>query len=112
MSAGTREDSSILQADGTVLVVSEPQEKDHRRTVSNPKQNEAQGVRAESTHKGTLLALERQTQQQRPESPTLTLTWHVCKYKVHKLHQRYILAQTVFRCPQKQKQKIVSDYRH
>ena len=23
--------------------------------------------------------------------PTVTLTWHVCKYKVHKLHQRYIL---------------------
>ena len=28
---------------------------------------------------------------QRPESPTVTLTWHACKYKVHKLHQRYIL---------------------
>ena len=26
-------------------------------------------------------------QQQRPESPTVTLTWHACKYKVHKLHQ-------------------------
>ena len=24
--------------------------------------------------------------QQRPESPTVTLTWHACKYKVHKLH--------------------------
>ena len=21
----------------------------------------------------------------------VTLTWHACKYKVHKLHQRYIL---------------------
>ena len=30
-------------------------------------------------------------QQQRPESPTVTLTWHACKYKVHKLHQRYML---------------------
>ena len=30
-------------------------------------------------------------QQQRPESPTVTLTWRVCKYKVHKLHQKYIL---------------------
>ena len=29
--------------------------------------------------------------QQRPEPPTVTLTWHACKYKVHKLHQRYIL---------------------
>ena len=31
-------------------------------------------------------------QQQGPEPPTVTLIWHVCKYKVHiKLHQRYIL---------------------
>ena len=26
------------------------------------------------------------TQQQRPESPTVFLTWNACKYKVHKLH--------------------------
>ena len=26
--------------------------------------------------------------QQRPESPTVTLTWHACKYKVHKFNQR------------------------
>ena len=32
-----------------------------------------------------------QVQQQRPESPTVTLTWHASKYKVRKLHQRYIL---------------------
>ena len=32
-----------------------------------------------------------QTQQQRPGSHTLTLTWHASKYKVRKLHQRYIL---------------------
>ena len=32
-----------------------------------------------------------QVQQQRPESPTVTLTWHACKYKVHKHHHRYIL---------------------
>ena len=25
----------------------------------------------------------RQTRQQRPESPTVTLTWHACKYMVH-----------------------------
>ena len=31
-----------------------------------------------------------QVQQQRPESPTVTLTRHACKHKVHKLHQRYI----------------------
>ena len=30
-------------------------------------------------------------QQQRPESPMVTLMWHASKYKVHKLHQRYII---------------------
>ena len=29
--------------------------------------------------------------QQRPESPTVTLTWHTSKYEVRKLHERYIL---------------------
>ena len=28
--------------------------------------------------------------QQKPESPTVTLIWNACKYKIHKLHQRYI----------------------
>ena len=28
-----------------------------------------------------------QAHQQRPESPTVTLTWHACEYKVHKLHR-------------------------
>ena len=32
-----------------------------------------------------------QVRQQRPESPTTTLAWQVCKYKLHKLHQRHIL---------------------
>ena len=32
-----------------------------------------------------------QAQQQRPESLMVTLTWHGCKCKVHKYHQRYIL---------------------
>ena len=32
-----------------------------------------------------------QTQQQRPESTTAILTWYASKYKVHNLHQRYIL---------------------
>ena len=31
------------------------------------------------------------TQQQRPGSPMVTVTWHASQYKVHKLHQRYIL---------------------
>ena len=30
-------------------------------------------------------------QQQKPELPTVTLTWHACKYKVRKLLQRHIL---------------------
>ena len=47
------------------------------------KQNEAQSACAESTHKGVNYP-SKQTQQQRPESPTVTLTWHVCTYKVHK----------------------------
>ena len=34
-----------------------------------------------------------QVQQQRPESPTVTLTWHACQYKVHKLHERYVRPQ-------------------
>ena len=37
-----------------------------------------------------------QTQQQRSESLTVTLTWHASKYKVHKLHQRYILTELYF----------------
>ena len=31
------------------------------------------------------------TQQQRPESPAVTLTWHVHKYEVSKFHHRYSL---------------------
>ena len=32
-----------------------------------------------------------QVQQQRPDSPTVTLIRHACKYKVHKLHQSCII---------------------
>ena len=48
---------------------------------------------SESTHKGGNKRSKyvTQTQQRRPESPPVTLTWHACKYKVHKLHQKYIL---------------------
>ena len=44
---------------------------------------------AESTHRGVNQCLKYviQVQRQRPESPMVTLTWHVCKYKVHKLHR-------------------------
>ena len=37
-----------------------------------------------------------QVQQQRSESPTVALTRHACKYKVHKLHQRYVLNQRMY----------------
>ena len=41
----------------------------------------------ENTKQKELIALNRQgTQHQRPESPMVTLTWIVSKYKVHKLH--------------------------
>ena len=59
--------------------------------VTNLKQNEAQSARAVSANKGVNLRSNYVTRvQQRPESPTVTLTWHTCKYKVHELHQRYI----------------------
>ena len=59
----------------------------------NLKLNEANSARAESTHKGVNLRSKSvtQVQQQRPDSPTVTLTWHACKYKVHKLHHRCII---------------------
>ena len=43
---------------------------------------------AESTHKGVNWRWKCVTQvpQQRSESPTVTLSWQTCKYKVHKLH--------------------------
>ena len=47
---------------------------------------------SESIHKAVNQRLKyvTQVQQQRPESSAVTLTWHACKYKVHKLHQRYM----------------------
>ena len=47
----------------------------------------------QATHKGGHQRLKQvtQVQQQRPESPTVTLTWHARKSKVHKLRQKYIL---------------------
>ena len=50
-------------------------------------------VLSDSTNKGVNLCSKYITwvQQQKPESSTVTLTWNACKYKVHKLHQRYIL---------------------
>ena len=50
----------------------------------NLKQSAAQGASAESTHKGVNQRSKdvTQTQQQRPELPTVTLTWHASTYKV------------------------------
>ena len=44
----------------------------------NLEQNEAQSAHAESTHKGVNQRSKdvTQAQQQRPESPAVTLTWH------------------------------------
>ena len=46
-----------------------------------------------STSKGVNWRLKyaTQAQQQRSELRTVILTWQACKYKVYKLHQRYIL---------------------
>ena len=46
-----------------------------------------------STHKGVNQRSKdvTQVQQQRPEWPSVTPTWHECKYEVHKLRHKYIL---------------------
>ena len=48
----------------------------------------------ESAHKGVNQRSEyaTQVQQERPESPTVALTWRVCKHKVHQLHLGHILS--------------------
>ena len=45
------------------------------------KQNDVQSARTKSTHEGVNQhsTVVTKTQQQRPESPTVTLTWHVSK---------------------------------
>ena len=62
-------------------------------TMANASKNFA---RDKSTHKGANWRSKyvTQVQQRRPESPTVTRAWRSCKYKVHKLHQRYILKGT------------------
>ena len=46
------------------------------------KQDEAESAGAESAHKGVNQRPKdvTKTQQQRPESPTVTGTWHACEY--------------------------------
>ena len=68
----------------------------HKRNNKDPspsmKQNEAHGACAEPTQRGVKKRSRNvtQTQQQRPESPTVTLTRHASKYTVLKLRQCYI----------------------
>ena len=51
----------------------------------------------DSTHKGANQRSKYVTQvQQRPDSSTVTLTCHECKYKVHKLLQRFIFKSGCF----------------
>ena len=56
----------------------------------NLKENKAQSTCAESTNKEINYHLKdvTQTQQQRPESPKVTLTWHASKYEVDQLQQK------------------------
>ena len=65
----------------------------HSVQLSGESHNDKNKWVEKSTHKGVnqRSKYETQVRQQRPESPTVTLTWHACKYKVRKLHQRYIL---------------------
>ena len=59
-----------------------------RLGIKNLKQNKAQSTPAESTDRGVNYRSKYVTQvrQQKPGSPTVTRTWHACKYKVHQLH--------------------------
>ena len=60
-------------------------------TKAHNKQKLSWNVLIQSTNPRELIALDRQgTQQQRPESPAVTLTWYASNYKIHKLHQRCI----------------------
>ena len=67
-----------------VLLLTEFQSVEIQKCVWN--RTRPQSARAESAHKGVNLLV----QQQRPESPTPGNSHlDACKYKVHKLHQRY-----------------------
>ena len=65
---------------------------------SAAKSNKISAVQNQPMHKGVNWRLEdvTQTQQQRSELPTVTLTRHASKYKVHKFHHRYVLSCTNF----------------
>ena len=52
--------------------------------------NECDVIKVPNQHTRELISTRNTSTKQRHESATVTLTWHACKYKVHKLHQRYI----------------------
>ena len=63
--------------------------KKKRKKKEKKKEEEEKTSSTRVNKQGSSLVLERrhtQTQQQRPESPTISLSWHASKYKVHKLH--------------------------
>ena len=65
-------------------------------SLSNLKQNEAHSARAESAHKGVNQRWKyvTQVQKRRPESPTVTLTWHACIIKHVSVHTYIVWALT------------------
>ena len=48
----------------------------------------------QNQHTGELISAQKLThaKQQRSESPMVTLTWRMCKYKIYKLKQRYMMS--------------------
>ena len=68
--------------------------------VNSLKQNEAHNACAESAHKGVNKWSKEATQtQQRPESPTVTLTWHASKYKICRCSQMEFIYVVFTRIP-------------
>ena len=89
------------------LSVSQSETKRSRRTlVQNQHANELVNLHQRiALYKSYLLLLLLLTsarkpshKHNRPESPTVTLTWHASKYKVHKRHRNYIVKDDVTWC--------------
>ena len=61
-------------------------------TKNETEQGPEDSCKINTLHKGVNQCLKNvtQAQQQKPELPSVTLTWHASKYKVHQLHQRGI----------------------
>ena len=90
--AGSVSSSSTLQifrdASHCIVTVVSPASLSAQSFPSTPVSSSA-----ELTYKGVNECSKyvKQIQQQRRQSPTVTPTWHACNYKVHNLHQWYIL---------------------